>query len=263
MLLVANVGNENISFGFFESKECTLISSFKIACDLKKTSDEYLAVIGTISAAKGIGVENIEGAIISSVVPQLTNKIKDTLYAFSGQTPLIVGPGVKTGFLIKIDNPSELGGDMVANTAAAIRIKKAWKAAIIADIGAVCTVSAISKNGEYLGCSIFPGVQISLEALHGRTAQLPNVNASSTSRAIGKNSQEAICSGVLFGNAITLDGIVDRFISEIKCKTDEVQLFATGEYADVVLSKCKHSFDTDEYLTLKGLYYIYKNTIKE
>lgn len=262
MLMVANIGNDVISFGFFKNSDPDLISSFKISSDLNKTSDEYLAVISGISNTKGIDGKSVDGTIISSVVPQLTKKIRETIYYFTGKEPLTVGPGVKTGFHIKIDNPSELGGDIVANTAAAMRIKCVNKAAIVADIGSVNTVSAIGKNGEYLGCAIFPGMQISLEALHGKTAQLPNVNFLNDVRAIGKNSQESICSGVLLGNAMTLDGFVERFVAEMKCKYDDVHLIATGEYAHTVLKKCKHSFEIENDLTLKGLYYIYKNTTK-
>lgn len=262
MLLTVNVSNSVISFGFFEDDRCEIISSFKISCDQKKTSDEYLATIDGLSRAKGIDKRDINGAIISSVVPQLTHTVKDTVEIFTGCAPLCVGPGVKTGFPIKIDNPSELGGDIVANTAAALRIKNENKCMVVADIDDVNTLSAISKKGEYLGCAILPGLGLSLESLHGNTAQLPNVNFSGADRAIGKNSNESISSGVLFGNAMAVDGFVERFAYEMKVKTDELCLIATGEYADTVLKKSKYSFNVEKHLTLKGLYFIYKNTVK-
>lgn len=265
MIMVANIGNSVITFGFFENSEGKMISSFKISSDIRKTSDEYLTVIKSILNDRNINAHDIDGAILSSVVPQLTNRIKETMRAFSGKDPLVVGPGVKTGFHIKIDNPSELGGDMVANTAAAIRLKKANKGAIVADLGAVNTISAIGKSGEYLGCVIFPGIQLSLDVLHGQTAQLPNINFSDVSSVIGKNSSDSLRSGVVFSSAFAIDGFVDRFAKEMKCEVDDLSLIVTGEYAyaKTLLPECKSKFCFDEHLTLKGLYYIYNNTVSK
>lgn len=262
MLLTVNIANSVISFGFFKDDQCEMISSFKISCDIKRTSDEYLAIIDSLSRAKGIDINTVNGAIISSVVPQLTQTIKSTVELFWDCTPLIVGPGVKTGFPIRIDDPSELGGDIVANTAATLHIKDENKCAVIADIGDVNTVSAVNRSGDYLGCTIFSGLRLSLESLHGNTAQLPNVNFSDTVKAIGKNSNEAICSGVLLGGAMAIDGFVEKFANEMKYKAEDVCLIATGEYADTVLKKSKYFFKVEKHLTLKGLYYIYKNTTK-
>lgn len=261
MLMTVNIGNSVISIGFFEN-ECKLVSSFKISCDIKKTSDEYLSLINNISNDLRINKEDISGAIIASVVPQLTHKIKDTVLRFSGSEPILVGPGVKTGFPIRIDDPSELGGDIVSNTAAAVHLKTVGRCAIVADMGTANTVSAIGRNGEYLGCVIFPGVEVSLEALHISTAQLPNVDPSSSKKIIGKNSKDSICSGVVLGNAITVDGFIRKFATEMKCELEELELFATGEYANDILSNSIYKFDVDEHLTLKGLYHIYRNTFK-
>lgn len=264
MLIAVNIGNSVISVGFFDDTECSLISSFKLSTDIKKTSDEYLASIEGICSVKKIDLKNISGAIISSVVPQLTEKIKNTLTELCGFEPTVVGPGVKTGFRIKIDNPSELGGDMVANAAAAIsKGGAAGRFTVIADLGAVNTVSAINEKGEYVGCSIFPGISMSLEALHGNTAQLPNVNASSTSKAIGKNSQSSICSGVFLGSAFALDGFIRAFALEMRCKAEQLRLISTGEFAKTVTKSSEYKFEYDGELTLKGLYCIYKNNIKE
>ena len=260
MLMTVNIGNSVISIGFFED-ECKLVSSFKISCDIKKTSDEYLSLISNISNDLKINKEDISGAIIASVVPQLTHKIRDTVSRFSQCEPVMVGPGVKTGFSIRIDDPSELGGDIVSNTAAAVHCKTAGRCAVVVDMGTANTISAIGRNGEYLGCVISPGIEISLEALRVSTAQLPNVDPSFNYKTIGKNSKEAICSGVVLGNAMAIDGFVQKFAAEMKTELDELELFATGEYANIILPSSIYKFNIDEHLTLKGLYYIYTRTL--
>ena len=260
MLLTANIGNSIISFGFFDDR-CEMVASFDISCDIGRTSDEYLALLHTIAREKGIQRENGNGAILSSVVPPLTETIKRTVTEFWGVTPLVVGPGVKTGFHIKIDNPSELGGDMVANTAAAIRLKRADHAALVADLGVVNTLSAINRNGNFLGCAIYPGIELSLNALRGETAQLPTVNVGGSAKAIGKNSQASVRAGVILGGAMTLDGLVHRFASEMKIPPEEIDLIATGQSAEDILPYCRSNFTVVDHLTLKGLCYIYQHNL--
>ena len=260
MLLAVNVGNSRISIGFFAEDSKALVAKFKIATEINKTSDEYLALIRAVVREENLSCGQISGAIVSSVVPQLTGVISETAERFAGKEPVVVGPGVKTGFPIKIDSPSELGADIVANAAALIN-ESGKRGAIIADMGTVTTVSAINERGEYVGCAIMPGVQISFDALHGRTAQLPNVMLSAPAHAIGKNSQESVRSGVILGHAMILDGMVERFAKEMKCAVDSLTLSATGEFAPRVIKECKRDFSYDEDLTLKGLYYLYKNNL--
>ena len=199
--MAVNVGNSRISFGFFNENCCELIAKFKIATDVNKTSDEYFALVKAIAKEIVPSFEDVSDCIFSSVVPQLTSVISQTLERITGTAPKAVGPGLKTGFAIKIDTPAELGADIVANTAALIgeTKEKGEKefSAIVADMGTVTTVSAVNKDGEYIGCSIFPGVAISFDAMHGKTAQLPNVVPDSPSRAIGKNSRDALRSGII------------------------------------------------------------------
>ena len=260
MILAVHIGNSIISVGFFD-KAGDPLASFDLASDIRRTSDEYLYMLRGISLDEGVNSKDVTGVIISSVVPQLTDILKCALSKFTNKTPMIIGPGVKTGFHIKIDNPSELGADMVANTAAANRIKKEGRAAIVVDLRTVNTVSAIGKSGEYLGCSLFPGVQLSLDSMRINTAQLPNVNISSQSKAIGKHSHSAIRSGVILGNALTIDGLISRFAEEMNTSVSDIDLIATGECAQTVLCNSKYTFHYDEYLTLKGLYYIYTNNV--
>ncbi len=268
MLMAVNIGNSRIQIGFFGREKCELVSKFKIATDVNKTSDEYLALIKVITSENKEICDNISGCILSSVVPQLTPVIKETLERFTKLTPMIVGPGLKTGFPIKIDSPSELGADIVANSAAVIGSLKENMAkdlsSVIVDMGTVTTVSAINGKGEYIGCSIFPGIGISFDAMHGRTAQLPNVMPDKPQRAIGKNSRDAVRSGIILGNGMILDGMCERFAKEIRCDIKTVKLVATGEFAQTVLGACKYEFIQDKDLTLKGLWYLYtNNTAKE
>ncbi|MBQ8140921.1 MAG: type III pantothenate kinase [Clostridia bacterium] len=263
--MAVNVGNSRIQLGFFENDRCVLRFQFKIATDINKTSDEYLSLIKALVREQNVSGEPVTASVLSSVVPQLTPVFCDTLLRLTESRPVLVGPGVKTGFPIKTDIPSELGTDMVANASAVLNSDEikgsAGKASVIVDMGTVTTVSAINRFGEYIGCSLFPGVQISLDALHGRTAQLPNVALSTPPRAIGRNSQESVRSGVILGNAMMLDGFVERFAREMKTSPDKMNLFITGEFAKSMTGICRHEFVLDEDMTLKGLYYIYRNTV--
>ena len=264
MLMSINIGNFDISVGVFQASSFELFLKFKLSTDPRRTSDEYQMLINSILHENQIDTTKIGGAIISSVVPQLTDTISETVEKIVGKTPLIVGPGVKTGFSIKIDNPSELGGDIVANAAAVVHIQKTNgknNSSIIVDVGTATTISAI-KNGEYIGCAICPGIKMSCEAMHGSTAQLPNVACSSPDSAIGKNSRDSVLSGVVIGNAIMLDGFVFRFMREMRCRAEDVDLYITGEHAERVIPFCKSEFLYEKELTLQGLCRIYANSHK-
>ncbi|MBO5938799.1 MAG: type III pantothenate kinase [Clostridia bacterium] len=264
MIFAASIGNERISVGFFEETSKALLFHFQISADPAKTTDEFLSLIRSIVREEGLSISSCSGAILSSVVPQLTATIREVLTRLTGTEPLVVGPGVKTGFSIKIDSPAELGGDIVANASAALAtLQGKARPMIIVDAGTVTTVSAIHSSRAFLGCSIFPGVQISFDALHGRTAQLPNVMRSIPERAIGKNSQESIRAGVVLGQAMTIDGFVERFAREMKSNPSEVALVMTGNFAPLMLRASRYSFDYEEHLTLKGLCELYCNTVQD
>lgn len=263
MIIAVNVGNTRISVGFFEDCSPILKHRFEISSVIDRTADEYYSTISVIARELSIDMSSVEGGVVSSVVPRLTSVICDTVERFTGQAPIVVGPGVKTGFPIKIDSPSELGGDMVANAACVIANMKEendGRAAVIVDLSTATTVSAINARGEYVGCSILAGVQMSLEALRGNTALLPSVAYEQQTRAIGKNSQEALLSGVMLGHALMLDGFALRFAKEMKTALEDVRLFATGEYAPRIIPLCRNCFEYDGELTLSGLYRIYKKS---
>ncbi len=264
MLLTVNVGNRNISFATFAEASAEPAAKFKIAADLCKTADEYVVLIKQLLDYSGIDTAKIDGVIMASVVPQLNDVIRHVILTITGKTPIIVGPGVKTGFAIKIDDPAELGADIVANVAAAVAVLKSEKAdrpAIILDMGAATTLFAVNKNREVVGGAILAGVSMSLDTLHKETALLPSVEMSGVSRAIGKNTKESLISGVILGQAAMIDGLIDRFEKELKCESGEAVLFATGEHCKVIIANCQRDFCYDQTLTLKGLACIYKNTV--
>ena len=264
MLLAVNVGNKNISFAIFDDSSAEPVAKFKIDADLRKTADEYAVTVSQLLVFSGIDVKHVDGVIMASVVPGLNEVIKQVILMLTGKTPITVGPGVKTGFAIKIDDPAELGADIVARSAEVVgRLKeeKCDNPAIILALGAVTTLFAI-KNREVIGGAILPGAIMSLDALHRETAQLPNIEMSGSRRAIGKNTKESLMSGVVFGQAAMIDGLVDRFEKEMKCESGEIRLFATGENCKPILGNLNHIFEYDHNLSLKGLERIYKNTLK-
>ncbi|MBQ9086229.1 MAG: type III pantothenate kinase [Clostridia bacterium] len=263
MLMAVNVGNSRISVGVFQNDACELLFRFQISTDVNKTSDEYAGILRMIARERGYDPMDTEGCILSCVVPQLTHTVSEALCQLTSMTPMVVGPGVKTGFSLKIDSPSELGGDMVANAAAVLQNQKekgsARGGSVIVDMGTVTTISVLNRAGEYIGCSILPGIRMSFDSMHGATAQLPNVAFSAPKKLIGRNTQESVRSGVIFGNAIMLDGFVRQIARELRCQAEDLNLTMTGEYAPTVLEVCRSRFEYDENLTLKGLFYICRN----
>lgn len=260
MLLAVDIGNSSISTGLFDIESGELMYTFKLSADKEKTADEYFAQFGSMLYMSDINKKEIKGAIISSVVPMLTHTLEECARRLSDSKPKIVGPGLKTGFPIKIDNPSELGSDLVANTAAVLGTTGKGRACIIVDMGTATTISAINPMGEYIGNCIMPGVRVCLDSLHDETAQLPFVTPSTPKRAIGKNSGDSVRSGVILGNAMMIDGFIDEFEKEMKLK-ENATVYITGGLAEGVMHACRHEMIYEPHLTLKGLYFIYKNNI--
>lgn len=264
MLLAVNVGNKTVSFAIFDESAGEPAAKFRIASDVHKTSDEYAVTVKQLLDFSGIDLLSVDGVIMASVVPPLNDVIKHVILTLTGKTPIVIGPGVKTGFAIKIDDPAELGADIVANAAEVVgRLKeeKLDSPAIILDLGAATTLFAV-ENREVIGGTILPGVSMSLDALHRETAQLPNVEMSLSHRVIGKNTKESLISGAVLGQAAMIDGLIDRFEKEMKCESGDALIFATGEYAKPILGHLSHKCTYDSSMTLKGLARIYKNTVK-
>lgn len=255
MLLAFDAGNSTVSVGIFSIESGELKDSFVLTADKSKTADEYLVNICSVLDFKGIDRRAIRAAVISSVAPNLTKSITEAAHSIVGDDVKTVGPGLKTGFPIKIDNPSELGGDIVADALAAIGMAKgSGKGIIIIDMGTATTVSAVNARGEYVGSSIAAGLKVSLESLHTSTELLPMITPDAPKSVIGKSSSEAVRSGVVLGTVYMLNG----FIAEYEKLLGECDVFITGSYSDFVSPYLSHGLTVDAHLTLKGLYGIYK-----
>lgn len=260
MILAVEIENSKINFGIFDT-DGSNTTTFGITADIMKTSDEYAVLIDGILNYYKIDRNEINGIALCSVVPMLTNIIYLVMKQIFPSAELIkVEKGIKTGFAIKVDNPSELGADLVANATAVMEIKANENiikgSSVIIDVGTATTIFALNEKNEFIGGSIFPGIGMSLNSLHGDTAQLPNVSLIPPTKIIGKNSQDSIRSGVVFGTAIMIDGFIDKFAKEMN--SDNINVFITGEYAQTLISLCSSKYRYIPDLTLRGLYSIYK-----
>lgn len=251
MLLAIDVGNSNIVIGCIDGGEISHV--FRMVTDISKTEHEYAVGIKNILEFDGLKCDGFDGAIISSVVPPLVNVLKAAVKKLTGQSAVIVGAGVKTGMNILIDNPAQLGSDLVAGGVAAIAAYKL--PVIIFDLGTATTVSAIDARANYIGGALYPGVALSMNALSSGTSQLPKVPIEPPSAAISANTIDCMKSGAIFGTASMLDGMIDRFEQELGMKATIV---ATGGLAHKIIPYCRHEITLDENLLLKGLGIIYE-----
>ena len=256
MLLAIDIGNTNIVIGLIEGN--MILHQARIATDPLKTSDQYsMDLINTLSLY-ALSREQIDDVIISSVVPPVLNSLRTAATKLTGKAPLVVGPGIKTGLNIKMEDPSQLGSDLVVTAVAAL---KQWKPPlIIIDMGTATTFSAIDPSGAYVGGSISTGVKISSNALTGNTAQLPGISLDAPKKAIGRNTVEAMRSGLMLGTACMLDGMIDRYREELG---ENATVIATGGIAKFVLPMCRREIRYDRDLLLKGLITIYEYNKKK
>lgn len=250
MILAIDIGNTNIVLGGFREQE--VIFRERISTNHTATALEYAATIKTAFEMNSIDTKTVEGAIISSVVPAVTNTVKSAIEKFIGTEVLVIGPGIKTGLSIVIDNPGQLGSDLVVDAVAGLSEYKAPM--IIIDMGTATTVSVINQKKEYIGGMIVPGVAISHDALISRTSLLSKIAFEKPKKVIGSNTTDCIKSGMLYGNAGMLDGLIERINEELG---QECTVIATGGIAGVVTPLCKHNIILDEDLLLKGLMAIY------
>lgn len=257
MVIAIDIGNTNIHVGLFEKKR--MLTSFLVGTDSFRSGDEYAAVLSALVSAEGYDVKGFEGAIIGSVCPNVTPKIQFAVKKLTGIAPSIVGPGIKTGYPIKIDNPSELGADIVANTAGAL--DEVGKASVVIDFGTATTVSAVDKTKAFAGCYIMPGIQMSLNSLNG-TGLLPNVIADEKFPVLAKNSADSMKSGVIFGQVMAVEGFVETYVKELDLTAD-VPVIITGGFAPMLLPYFRIKVKHIESLTLKGLNVIYLSNQKK
>ena len=251
MVLAIDMGNTNIVVGCVEKDKIIFVE--RLCTDLSKTELEYAVGIKTVLELYNIKGEQIEGAIISSVVPPLTTIIQSAIEKIIGKVAMIVGPGIKTGLNIHMDNPKTMGADLIVDSVAGIREYGA--PLVIIDMGTATTVSVIDKERNYIGGMIVPGLKVALESLVNRTSQLPRIGLEAPENVIGKNTVDCMKSGILLGNASMLDGLIDRIEEELGYG---FKVVATGGLAKTVVPLCKHDIIVDDELLLKGLYLLYK-----
>ena len=250
MILTIDIGNTNIELGVVD--EQGIVFQERISTDIDRTELEYAVLIKNALEVHGLTGDEITGSIMSSVVPPLVHIIKSAIKKLIGITPMVVGAGLKTGLDIKIDNPKTLGADIVVDSVAAKEIYGA--PCIVIDMGTATTITVISKNGDYVGGVLVPGVRSSLEALVSDTSQLPRVSLSSPKRFICTNTIDCMKSGIINGQAALVDGMIDRFWQELGYRTNVV---ATGGLSRVIIPKCNHDITLNNDLMMVGLKLIY------
>ncbi len=255
MILAVDIGNTNIVIGCMEGEKKHFVE--RISTSISHTELEYVVEFKTLLDLYQIPVREITGCIIASVVPPLNNVLKAALEKLLHITPLLVGPGVKTGLNILMDNPGQVGSDLIVNAVAGL---KCYGAPIImVDMGTATTISVVDKNKNYIGGMILPGVRVSLESLVTRTSQLPKISLEAPKKIIGKNTIDCMKSGIIMGQASCVDGMVERIWDELGYQTAVV---ATGGLAGSIVPYCRKKIIWDNELTLKGLNIIYWKNMK-
>lgn len=255
MILVVDVGNTNIVLGVFQGKD--LIKEWRLSTDYQRTADEYGIQVMNLFMHSNLDSNGMQGVIISSVVPNIMYSLERMIHKFFKLQPLIVGPGVKTGINITYDNPKEVGADRIVNAVAAHAIYK--KPLVIIDFGTATTYCAVRKNGDYLGGVISPGIKISAEALTLRAAKLPRVELIKPPGVIGKNTVNAMQSGLIYGYIGSVEYIVSKMKEElIAIGEEEPYVVATGGLANLISQESKYVDVINPFLTLEGLRIIYE-----
>ena len=251
MLLVADVGNTQTHLGTFEGAE--LVEHWRFATVRTSTADELGAALTALLALRGLSFDDLDASIVSSTVPQLRPEWAEMADRYLGHPLLVVGAGLRTGMSIRYDNPREIGPDRLVNAVAGYA--KVGGACVIVDFGTAVTHDVVSATGEYLGGVIFPGVEISLEALTERAAALPRIDLVEPRALVGKSTVDAIRSGMIFGYAAMVDGIVGRLREQLGEGTKAI---ATGGLARTVVPFCDSLDEVDDLLTLQGLKIIWE-----
>lgn len=255
MIIAVDIGNTNIVIGGIRDKE--ILFEARLRTEATKTSDEYSIDIKMILELHGVPLNSVEGSIIASVVPQVLNSVKTALLKLTGKNSLVVGPGVKTGLNIKLENPGQAGADLVVGCVAAMREHKA--PIIIVDMGTATSMVVLDASGAFIGGCICPGVKLSLDALTQKTALLPGLQLDQPKKTIGRNTVDCMRSGIMYGTASMLDGMIERMEAELGCRTTVI---ATGGIAKFVIPLCHTPMIYDRDLILKGLAYLYRDNTR-
>lgn len=255
MILAIDIGNSNIVLGCFEDDR--IIFTERLSTNQQYTALEYIVSIKSILELNGIEGSSFEGCIISSVVPSVTMTVKSAVERLTSSEIIVVGPGIRTGLKIKLDNPAQLGSDRVADAVAGINLYPV--PLIIIDMGTATTVSVIDGDKNYLGGMIIPGLRVSLESLTMRTSQLPKIGLEPPKKIIGPNTVECMKSGIIYYSAAGIDGVTERIEEELG---EKCTVISTGGLANKIIPFCKRDIIIDEELLLKGLMIIYNKNKK-
>ena len=251
MLLAIDIGNTNLVIGCLDGEK--ICFSERLATDHSKTALEYALAFKQLLELFGIETKYITGVIIASVVPPITAIMTEALGKIISCKVKIVGPGLKNGLKIQMDNPAQVGADLIVGAVAGIRDYTC--PLILIDMGTATTICVVDQDKTYIGGMIMPGLRVSLDSLTSRTSQLPRIGLDPPKRLIGKNTIESMKSGILFGNASMIDGMIDRIEEEIGMKATAV---ATGGLAGSIVPLCRHKIVYDGDLLIRGLRYIYE-----
>lgn len=251
MLLALDVGNTNIVIGFLDESGIRNIA--RLETDRDKTAHEYAISLRQVIEFSGITPEDIDGAILSSVVPPINGALIAAVRMITGNRPLVVGPGMKTGLNIALDNPATMGSDLVVGAAAALAIHA--PPLIIIDMGTATTMTVIDREARVLGGAIIPGVGISLEALANGTSQLPHISLDAPKKCISSDTVEAMRSGSVYGTAAMLDGMIERMEAELG---EPAAVIATGGLGGCIIPYCRREITYDKNLLLNGLWALYQ-----
>lgn len=255
MILVMDIGNTNIVLGVYHDDQ--LQHHWRMETDRMKTEDEYAMQVKALFQHVGLAFEDIDGIILSSVVPPIMFSLEAMCTKYFKQKPLVVGPGVKTGLNIKYENPREVGADRIVNAVAGIHYYGA--PLIIVDFGTATTYCYINERGDYMGGAIAPGIGISTEALFSRASKLPRIELTTPGHIVGKNTVSAMQAGIVYGYVGQVEGIVNRMK---QAGTKNAKVIATGGLAPLIAAETKVIDQIDPFLTLKGLYLLYKRNEK-
>ena len=255
MLLAIDIGNTNLVIGCFRDDK--ILFKARIATDRTRTSDQYGVEIKNMLEAYGVDRSDIKDCIISSVVPPVFNSVRTGVVKIIGKQPMVVGPGLKTGLNIHVDVPSQVGSDRIVIAVAALAEYKA--PLLLLDMGTATTIEAVEPENVYMGGVIFPGVRVSLDALTSRAAQLPGISLDQPKQVIGKNTVDCMRSGVMYGAAAMIDGLIERMEEELGHRCT---LIATGGLAQFITPLCRREIILEKDLLLKGLNIIYKKNKK-
>jgi type III pantothenate kinase len=255
LILAVDIGNTHICLGTAEGNDVQPIA--RLVSDPLRTEHEYAVLIRQMLYVEGIVGAAFEGSILSSVVPPITGTMKVALEMVTGKKPLVVGSGLKTGLNIRIDDPAQLGSDLVVGAVAALH--ECRPPLVILDMGTATTFSVVDGRGDFLGGAILPGLGLSISALAGGTSQLPDIQIEAPEKCIGTNTVDSMKSGAVFGTAAMIDGMVERIERELG---EPVTLLATGGLSGRVVQYCSHEIRYDPDLLLKGLAILYQKNKK-